>query len=62
MSNNQDDNRRNEIAFAMDLIQNICLDTKIGLVPYERKDGTLMVVIQDATSGKQYVLIKNKED
>lgn len=52
--------RENEIAFVLDMIQNLCLEAKIGLVPYKRKDGTLMIAIQDATNGKQYALI-NKE-
>ena len=52
--------RENEIAFVMDMIQELCLEAKIRLVPYKRKDDTLMIAIQDATNGKQYALI-NKE-
>lgn len=62
MSKYKDDNRENEIAHVMDLIQKLCIEAKIGLVPYKRKDGNLMVVIQDATNGKQYAMINNKED
>lgn len=62
MSKYKDDNRKNEIAVAMDFIQRLCIETKIGIVPYKRKDGSLMVLIQDATNGKQYAMINNKED
>lgn len=61
MNNSNEEQRKNEIAIAMDFIQRLCMETKIGLVPYKRKNGTLMVVIQDATNGKQYALIKNEE-
>lgn len=61
MSKYQDEDRANEINFAMDLVQKICEQTEIGIVPYKRKDGQLMVVIEDARNGKQYALIKNKE-
>ena len=61
MDNSKEEQRKNEIAVAMDFIQRLCIETKIGLIPYKRKDGSLMVVIQDATNGKQYALIKNEE-
>lgn len=61
MNNSNEEQRKNEIAHVMDLIQKLCIEAQIGLVPYKRKNGTLMVVIQDATNGKQYALIKNEE-
>lgn len=61
MSKYQDKDRANKISFAMYLVQKICEQAEIGIVPYKRKDGTLMVVIEDARNGKQYALIKNKE-
>ena len=61
MSKYQDKDRANEISFVMNLVQKICKQAEIGIVPYKRKDGTLMVVIEDARNGKQYALIKNKE-
>lgn len=55
MSNEE---RTDEITFVIDMIQKLCEEAKIGLVPYKRKNGNLMVVIEDATNGKQYALIK----
>lgn len=48
--------RRNEIEVAMSFIQSMCEQTKIGLIPYQREDGTLMVLIEDATNGKRYAI------
>ena len=53
--------RQTEISFVMDMIQKLCEEAKIGLVPYRRKDGQLMVVIEDAIDGKQYAMLKNQE-
>lgn len=53
--------RQTEISFVMDMIQKLCEEAKIGLVPYRSKDGQLMVVIEDAIDGSQYVMFKNQE-
>ena len=53
--------RQTEISFVMDMIQKLCEEAKIGLVPYRRKDGQLMVVIEDAIDGSRYVMFKSQE-
>lgn len=54
-----DEDRINEINFVLNMIQNLCEETKIGLVAKEVK-GQLMVVVQDATTGKEYCMKKVK--
>lgn len=49
--------RKNEIAFAMDLIQKICEETHIGIIAKEVK-GNLMIVIQDAWNGEEYCMTR----
>lgn len=53
--------RQTEISFVMDMIQKLCEEAKIGLVPYRSKDGQLMVVIEDAIDGSRYVMLKSQE-
>lgn len=48
--------RINEISFVMGLI---CIESKIALIAKERK-GVMYVAIKDATDGKEYALIKDK--
>lgn len=54
-----DEDRINEINFALSMIQNLCEESKIGLLAKEVK-GKLMVVVQDATNGKEYYMRKVK--
>lgn len=51
--------RINEISFVMGLIEKLCIESKIALIAKERK-GVMYVVIKDATDGKEYALIKDK--
>ena len=52
--------REIQISWVMSMIQDLCENYEIGIVPYRHKDGTLMVLVEDAKNGKQYVLINNK--
>lgn len=54
------EDRINEINFVVNMIQNMCIETKIGLVAKEVK-GQLMVVVQDSTTGKEYYMGKVKK-
>lgn len=51
--------RINEISFVMGLIEKLCIESKIALIVKERK-GVMYVAIKDATDGKEYALIKDK--
>ena len=51
--------RTNEISFVMGLIEKLCIESKIALIAKERK-GVMYVAIKDATDGKEYALIKDK--
>lgn len=53
------DERIEEIAGIMSIIQTLCVSSQIGLVARSGK-GTLFVAIQDATNGKEYVMTKEK--
>lgn len=53
--------RESQISFVMSMIQELCENYEIGIVPYKRDDGVLMVLVEDAKNGKKYVLINNKE-
>ena len=52
--------RETQIAFVMSMIQELCENYEIGIVPYKTKNNTLMVVIEDARNGKQYALMNNE--
>ena len=52
--------REQQIAFVMSMIEDLCKSYEIGIVPYKRKNGTLMVLVEDAKNGKQYALVNNK--
>lgn len=52
--------RETQIAFVMSMIQELCENYEIGIVPYRHKDGTLMVLVEDAKNGKQYALMNNE--
>lgn len=53
------DDRKEEIAGVMSVIQTLCVATQIGLVAKNHK-GTLYVAIQDATTGKEYVMTRGE--
>ena len=52
--------REQQISFVMSMIHELCKSYEIGIVPYKRKNGTLMVLVEDAKNGKQYALVNNK--
>ena len=52
--------REQQISFVMSMIQELCENYEIGIIPYRHKDGTLMVLVEDAKTGKQYALVNNK--
>ena len=49
--------RESQISWVMSMIQDLCENYEIGIVPYKRDDGVLMVLVEDAKNGKKYVLI-----
>ena len=53
--------RERQISFVMSMIQELCESYEIGIVPYKRSTGSLIVSIIDAKNGKKYALINNKE-
>ena len=53
--------REIQISWVMSMIQDLCENYEIGIVPYKRDDGVLMVLVEDAKNGKKYVLINDKE-
>ena len=53
--------REIQISWVMSMIQDLCENYEIGIVPYKRDDGVLMVLVEDAKNGKKYALINNKE-
>ena len=53
--------RERQISFIMSMIQELCESYEIGIVPYKRSNGSLIVSIIDAKNGKKYALINNKE-
>lgn len=54
------EDRKNEICFALDMIQKLCETCEIGLIAKEVK-GTLMIVVQDARDGEEYYISKKHE-
>ena len=53
--------RESQISWVMSMIQDLCENYEIGIVPYKRPNGSLIVSIIDAKNGKKYALINNKE-
>lgn len=51
--------RMTEISFIIELIEKLCIESKIALIAKERK-GVMYVAIKDATDGKEYAMIKGK--
>lgn len=54
------EDRINEINFIVDMVQKLCEEAEIGLIAKEIK-GRLMVVVQDARTGKEYYIGKVKK-
>ena len=52
--------REIQISFVMSMIQELCENYEIGIIPYKRCDGVLTVLVEDAKTGKQYALVNNK--
>ncbi len=52
--------RKEEISTVLSIIHSICESYQIGLIAKER-NGLLFVAIKDATTGKEYVLLKSEE-
>lgn len=53
------EDRKNEISFVVDMVQKLCVECEIGLVAKEVK-GQLMVVVEDARTGQEYYMARNK--
>ena len=51
--------RETQISFVISMIQELCENYEICIIPYKTKNGTLMIVIKDTRNGKQYALINN---
>lgn len=51
------EDRLNEIGFLMNMIQGMCEEAEVCIMPKQVK-GTLCMVIQDARDGKEYVMKK----
>lgn len=51
--------RINEINFVVDLVQKLCEEADIALIPKERK-GKLIIAVRDARDEKEYCIQKNK--
>lgn len=53
-----EEKRAAEINFALSLIETICEETGIALIPYTLKDGKQVVAIHDNQNGKISVIVK----
>ena len=51
--------REQQIAAVMGMIQDLCENYEISIIPYKRCDGVLTVLVEDAKTGKQYALMYN---
>lgn len=58
MNNNEE--RKQEIAFVMDMVHKLCVEAEVGLVPFKTPNGKDIVAIQDARNGKMYALVHPK--
>lgn len=52
--------RKEEISFILGMIDKLCKEYQVSIYPKERK-GKLIMVIQDATTGEEYAMIKKEE-
>lgn len=53
-----EEKRAAEINFALGLIETICEESEIALIPYTLKNGKQVVAINDNQNGKIYVMAK----
>lgn len=53
--------RKEEIAGIMSVIQTLCVSAQIGLIA-KSHNGVLYVAIQDATNGKEYVITRKETE
>ncbi|WP_185903787.1 hypothetical protein [Hathewaya massiliensis] len=51
--------RINKINFVVSLVQKLCEEAEIALIPKERK-GKLIIVVRDARDGKEYYITTDK--
>ena len=52
--------RKNEVTFAMYIIQKICIECNICLFPKKLKDGQYAVITHDNVEDKDYCIIKKQ--
>jgi hypothetical protein len=52
--------RKEEISFIVDMINKICIESNIALIPCKTKKGTDYVGILDNTTGEKYAMIKGE--
>ncbi len=52
--------RKEEISFIVGMIQEICVDSNISLIPCKTKKGIEYVGILDNTTGEKYAMIKGE--
>lgn len=51
--------RETQIAFVIDMINDLCKSYEIGLIPFTNKHGVQMVIVEDARNGKKYAIVNN---
>lgn len=52
--------REQEISVVMDLIWGMCENANMGIVPKQDKNGTWRVAVFDATTGKEYFMVRQQ--
>ena len=52
--------REEEISFILGVVNKICTDSNIALVPKENKKGIKYIAVLDNTTGKEYAMIKEE--
>lgn len=52
--------RKEQVTFVMDMIDKLCKEYNIGLVPYQLKSGQYVVGINDTLEDKTYVMVKSE--
>ncbi|MDU2284092.1 hypothetical protein [Clostridium sp.] len=56
-----EEKRAAEINFALGLIETICEESEIALIPYTLKNGQQVVAIHDNQNGKISVMVKKEK-
>lgn len=56
-----EEKRATEINFALGLIETICAESEIALIPYALKNGQQVVAIHDNQNGKISVMVKKEK-